>query len=362
MPFNFLSGGGTMGRAIRAFAWDESPLGRPEDWPPVLKTSVALILGSQFPQCLVWGPELTTLYNDAFRPILGAKPEALGRPFSEVWAEVWPEIGPLVETAFAGEATFIEDHHLIVDRSGRPEDAWFTFCYSPVRDEDGNVLGMLDTVVETTGKVQAEQQARLLNHELAHRMKNMLAVVQAIANQIGRSGLSAEEAQLSFGRRLAALGRAHDLLTQDEWSTAPIGEIVEQALGPHVGEGRGVTISGPPVALAGRQALSLALAVHELATNAVKYGALSNGDGHIDIAWESGDPGADGSFVFRWTESGGPPAAPPGRNGFGTRLITRILPADFGGTVELDYAPTGLRCALHAPMRAIDPERADANG
>jgi hypothetical protein len=125
-----------------------------------------MMLASRFPIYLVWGPRLITIYNDAFRPLLGAKPEALGRPFSEVWSEAWEEIGPIAERAFAGEATFIEDFPLTVERNGYPEEAFFTFCYSPVRDEVGRVAGFLDTVVETTAKVLAErQQAFLLRLE-----------------------------------------------------------------------------------------------------------------------------------------------------------------------------------------------------
>jgi PAS domain S-box-containing protein len=152
----FLTGGGAMGRLVRAHDWVATPLGSPDHWPPSLRTAVGMVLNSRFPAALVWGQSLVTIYNDAFRPILGQKPEALGRSFAEVWSEAWAEIGPIAKRAFQGEATYIEDFPLTVERNGYPEQAYFTFCYSPVRDEAGRVVGFLDTVIETTRRIRAE--------------------------------------------------------------------------------------------------------------------------------------------------------------------------------------------------------------
>jgi GAF domain/PAS fold len=153
----FLAGGGEMGAMMRRHDWAATPLGSPERWPTSLRTAVSMVIGSRFPACLVWGPELVMLYNDAFRPILGGKPKALGRPFGEVWSEAWDKLGHFAEAALAGEAVFIENFPLVVERNGYPEQAYFTFCYSPVRDETGRIAGFLDTVIETTGQVRAEQ-------------------------------------------------------------------------------------------------------------------------------------------------------------------------------------------------------------
>ena len=175
--------GERMARKVENFDWRSTPLGPIEHWPAELKTLARHVLESQFPKAIAWGPELTTIYNDAFRPILGEKPEALGRPFSHVWSEVWADIGPIAERALAGEATFIEDHPLIINRSGEPEKAWFTFCYSPVRLADGSIRGMLDTVIETTATVRAREDLVLINKELGHRLKNTLALVHSITLQ-----------------------------------------------------------------------------------------------------------------------------------------------------------------------------------
>ncbi|MBK5001900.1 response regulator [Pseudomonas sp. S31] len=160
----WLDGGGAMAERIRNHDWAATPLGPLEQWPDVLKTTVALCMGSHFPQAVMWGPDLLTLHNDAFAPILGNKPLALGRPFSEIWQEAWNEIRSIAERALAGEAVFIQDFPLTIDRNGAPERAYFTFCYSPIRDQDGNVLGLIDTVTETTASVLANQRLSFLDN------------------------------------------------------------------------------------------------------------------------------------------------------------------------------------------------------
>ncbi|MFF5865619.1 ATP-binding protein [Pseudomonas sp. NPDC012596] len=160
----WLDGGGLMAERIRHHDWSSTPLGPLEAWPGVLKTTVALCLGSRFPQAVLWGDQLITLYNDAFVQILGSKPLALGRPFSEVWQEAWSEISAMADRAMAGEAVYIENFPLVIDRNGGPERAYFTFCYSPIRGEDGSVLGMLDTVTETTTNVVNSQRLSFLDN------------------------------------------------------------------------------------------------------------------------------------------------------------------------------------------------------
>src|SRR5690606_456202 len=140
-------------------------------------TALSMMLLSSFPKAIAWGRELIVFHNDAFEPILGEKAPAIGRRFCDVWAEVWPELRPMVEKAFAGEATFIENFKLTLDRHGYPEEAYFTFCYSPIRAENGEVGGMMDTVIETTGTVRAQQQLAVTNAELSHRMRNVVTMV-----------------------------------------------------------------------------------------------------------------------------------------------------------------------------------------
>jgi PAS domain S-box-containing protein len=153
---SFLSGGGEMGALMRAHDWSSSPLGPTEYWPQSLRSVVSLMLTSKFPMFIAWGPQLAFLYNDGYRPIFGAKhPHALGLPFREVWSEIWPDLEPLVTKALAGEATFHEDLHLVMERNGFPEDTWYTFSYSPVRDETGGIAGMFCACTETTQEVKS---------------------------------------------------------------------------------------------------------------------------------------------------------------------------------------------------------------
>ncbi|MGU3540803.1 ATP-binding protein [Methylobacterium sp. A54F] len=160
---DWLQNDGEMATRIRAHDWAATPLGPMAAWPDVLRTTVALMLGSRFPKAIVWGPELITLHNDAFLPILGGKPPALGRPFDAVWHEAWDDIRPIVEAAFAGTPTFIEDFPLVITRGDDPEQVYFTFCYSPIRDPQGRVVGMLDTVTETTATVVANRRLAFLD-------------------------------------------------------------------------------------------------------------------------------------------------------------------------------------------------------
>lgn len=343
----FLKGGGRQGAAIGSHDWSHSPLGPIAHWPEVLKISVAMMLASRFPMCLAWGPDLVTLHNDAYAPILGDKPPALGLPFSSVWAEAWPVIGPIAAGALSGEATFIEDFPLEIERCGAPERAYFTFCYSPVRDHDGHVLGMLDTVMETTARVEAEKRAELLNAELSHRIGNLLTIVGAIADRTVRSAASLPDARRALSTRLAAMGRAQSVLTKAGRREALVANVVKETLTAHIGLDR-FTIAGPAVCLDEQQTLALALAVNELASNAVKYGALSTAQGRVTCRWRAANPETGGHFLFEWIEESGPQVQPPERRGFGSYLIENHVAAAFRGESRLDFAAAGLRYSLSA--------------
>ena len=332
---------GAVARKVREFDWGATPLGPSRDWPPELKTVVRQILESRFPAAIVWGPAYTTVYNDAFLPILGDKPEALGRSFADIWAEAWHEIGPIAERAYAGEATYISDFPLVIDRYGKPEQAWFTFCYSPLRLSDGTVAGMIDTVVETTNTMRARADLDVVNKELGHRLKNTLALVQAFAEQT-LVKVTEREAVNAFRDRLRALGHAHDVLLRHSWAAASLDTVVRETLAPLDGLQQ-IAIEGPDIAIASRAALSLSLILHELATNATKYGALSVPDGCIALAWGI----EEGVFRLRWREAGGPPVEAPTHLGFGSRLIRRGIAVS--GKVDCRYLPEGFEAELSAP-------------
>jgi signal transduction histidine kinase len=169
-PEGWLAGGGEMGALMRSTNWSATPLGPIEQWPKSLKTMLGVMLGSRFPMLLWWGPDLLHLYNDAYRPILRDKhPASLAAPAAEVWAEVWEVAGPMARGVLAGSpATWTEDLQLFVNSAGMAEETYFTFSYSPVPGDDGKVGGVLNTVQETTAKVQGERQIRML-HDLVAR-------------------------------------------------------------------------------------------------------------------------------------------------------------------------------------------------
>lgn len=151
---------GGMSEAVRQFDWSKTSLGPMHRWPASLRIAVDLLLASKFPGCLVWGRDMVSIHNDAFVPILGTKPEPLGRGFHEVWSDVWDGVGALAFRALQGEAVFQENLPLVTSRNGVLEQVYFTFSYSPVRDENGDVVGFLDTVLETTSNVESERQWR----------------------------------------------------------------------------------------------------------------------------------------------------------------------------------------------------------
>jgi len=154
----FLQDGGELGAMMRAHDWSTSPLGYPHTWPPALRTAVGMMIHSEFPMFVAWGPALCFLYNDAYMQILGRKhPAALGMRFHAIWSEIWPDIHPLVQRALAGKSTYNENLPLLMDRYGYDEQTWFTFAYSPLHDENGEVQGIYCTCVETTNQVLAEK-------------------------------------------------------------------------------------------------------------------------------------------------------------------------------------------------------------
>lgn len=338
----FPYGHSIMAKAVRAFDWRSNPLGPIDQWPASLKTVVGLMLESEFPKALVWGPELVTLHNDAFLKILGHKPPALGRPFSEIWSEVWSKIGPIAERAFAGEATYIADFPLVIDRSGVEEQAYFTFCYSPVRDETGTVVGMMDTVIETTATVVNKQTDTVLRRELIHRVKNIIAVTASVVNSSLRSSVSLEDAQVSISHRINALGRAQGLMAEMQ-AEITVENVIRDTLEPLTEDWSRISLEGPHVALQAQHNMALSLALYELGTNALKYGALLGDAGRVAISWTI-DP--NGDFNFEWLEIGGPLVTPPSRKGFGSRLTSRIVPAYFSGKGHLEYRADGVRYVL----------------
>jgi PAS domain S-box-containing protein len=235
--------------------------------------------------------------------------------------------------------------------AGTPK--WWDVVVTAISNQDGSPEKLLAISRDITEQKEAEAQQELLNHELGHRLKNMLAMVQAIANQTLRRAGSLQEARVAFESRLIALGTAQDVLTGKQWESAEFGAIVRNALIAHGVESGRFEIAGPALQMSSRCSLALSLALHELATNATKYGALSVERGHVRIGWEMRN-GKDGLTVhFRWKESGGPPVIPPQKTGFGSVLIERSLAGYFRGTAQIDYPEDGVAFTLEGPVTTL---------
>ncbi|HYF54359.1 MAG TPA: PAS domain S-box protein [Salinarimonas sp.] len=251
-----------------------------------------------------------------------------------------------LQRAMRGES-IVEEEYDFVFSDGRVNT--LLSSAAPIRDGEGRVIGAVSVGLDISERKRSEEQRTLLIHELNHRVKNTLATVQAIAGQSLRAAASPEAARETFTARLVALAAAHDVLTRESWEGADLLDVVTAALEPHRAEGQGrFDLSGPPVRLTPAMALSIAMALHELATNAAKYGALSGEAGRVAVAWQV----EDDVLTLAWRESGGPLVERPSRRGFGTRLIERGLASELKGEVQLRYEPTGVVCLMTAPLTA----------
>ncbi|QXQ07457.1 PAS domain S-box protein [Sphingosinicellaceae bacterium] len=212
---------------------------------------------------------------------------------------------------------------------------------------------LVGTVRDISAEKAAEEHRQLLTNELQHRVKNTLGVVQGIVSQSLRTVATPAEARDAITSRLSTLAHAHDLLTQTSWTAAPISAVIEGAVLAHCSEVGRVVISGPEVKLNARAALALSMALHELFTNAVKYGSMSNETGIINLSWTIVDGEGGETFELRWQERGGPSVEPPTRAGFGTRLTGSSLAGDLGGKGVVEYHPDGVRWSLSTNLMAI---------
>jgi PAS domain S-box-containing protein len=236
----------------------------------------------------------------------------------------------------------------IEKRYVRPDGTvvWVHNSVTTIRDDDDAPLSTICVTIDVSDRRRAEDHQRLLINELNHRVKNMLAIVQGIAHQSFKGRQVPEAARRAFEGRLGALSAAHNILTGSNWEAASIHQIVEDSLAPHRTLPDRFVVEGPDLSLPPKTAVSLALAVHELATNAGKYGALSEAAGRVEIRWRA----EEGRLRLVWREHGGPPVSPPARRGFGTRMIERALAAELAGKVVIDFRGDGVVCTIDAPL------------
>lgn len=229
-----------------------------------------------------------------------------------------------------------------------PGARWHDLHIEPLRNEQGEVMGLTCAAVDVTERKEGEAHLRLLLRELTHRSKNLLAVIQAMARQTARHAGSIDSFLNQFGARLQALAASHDLLVRESWYGASLNELVRSQLAAYVDtEDSQVDIDGPNVALKPEAAQNLGLALHELAVNAAKFGALSIPTGRITIRW--GRQEGSGSIVLDWHEQLGPKVKPRRKRGFGSMVIERNLARALDAEVTMDFDVDGLRCHIVIP-------------
>ncbi len=307
----------------------------------------------------IWDLDLLagTIFGDAnFARLhsIDAAEAAAGAPMMQVFrnmdeadaADVRAQLAALIDGADS-----LHMEHRLIQQDGSVR--WVVAHGRLVRDAAGTPVRLPGALVDVTERRENEQRLRLLMEELAHRSKNTLAVVQSIASQTMRGDGAIAEARQALTARLQALAAAHDVLLQNSWTEAGLRSLVESTARLHASGPTGETrlvIDGPDVTLAPQAALSFAMVLHELGTNAVKYGALSTPAGHVEVRWSV----ADGAQLhFSWSEHDGPVVRTPSHQGFGSRLIQRSLAADLQASVDHTYPPEGVVLTLRAPLSAL---------
>ena len=271
-----------------------------------------------------------------------------GRRREEMIGNIYPEIFPQIvgSEAFNAHLKVMEERQPFHFEAISPIlNHWIDVHIYPTADG-----GLSVYFRDITHRKKAEEHQRVLIHELNHRVKNTLATVQSIASQTLRNACTMHEAKEALESRLFALSRAHDVLTRENWDAANLHEIVSQAVEPYRSYGARIQFAGPTVRIPPRMALALAMAFQELATNAVKYGALYNEHGQVGIRWILDTSSEPPCLKLRWEETGGLPVRTPERRGFGTRLIERSLAHDLNGTAEIRFPATGVVCEISAPV------------
>jgi two-component sensor histidine kinase len=221
------------------------------------------------------------------------------------------------------------------------------------RGPDGKAHLVDNMVMDVTDRKRAEEQVQLLMRETAHRSKNLLAVVSAIAGQIGRRSATIDDFQDKFSLRLRALAASQDLLVRGQWDGAKLDQLIREQLAAFAELGVGFDMTGPTVTISASLTQTLGLALHELATNAAKYGAWSKPGGTVDIRWHISEQ-TGGKLHLSWMERGGPPVRAPARKGFGHIVFEQMVAASADGDVSIEYQPAGLRWSLSIPLRPSD--------
>jgi PAS domain S-box-containing protein len=295
--------------------------------------------------------------NDCYLAMTGRTSAALiGRFVFDAFPEAEDRVAVIraaFEQALAGETTSLERNVFAIERAdGVVEDVWWDCEQRPVRAGDGAVIGVLQHAKNVSGDVAAERMREAITTEYDHRVRNLLSKVSAIARQSARSTDSLQQFIDDFDPRIMSMARAHQLLVEGSWEWVAVADLVNGELAPYrtpqPDAREGIAVAGPPVLLSSRVARALGMALHELATNAVKHGALSQAGGRLAVTWHVDQ--ATGTLHLCWRESGMSGLEKPRAAGFGSTIIDNILPSEVGGSVNRNFTGQGLVCSITIPV------------
>jgi PAS domain S-box-containing protein len=291
-----------------------------------------------------------TSWNPGAERLFGySSADILGQSFSRLLAAEDRDAGVMMkELASVLAGTGLRDERWLVRKDG--SRFWAQSITEPVRDESGRLRGAVKVTRDETERKHSEERRLLLMAELNHRVKNTLATVQSLASQTLRGSTDPGQFVENFKSRIQALSRAHSLLTRSSWESADVTDLVRDQLTMD-GDIERVTVDGPAARLTPQSAVALSLVLHELGTNARKYGALRNPTGQLGVHWRIGT--TEPMLHIDWDESGGPPVVEPQKRGFGTTLIEKSL-GGIGGSARLQFNPGGLQCAILIPLLPMD--------
>jgi len=257
-----------------------------------------------------------------------------------------------IQRALAGEQNQLEKEVFSVPvedgEPGEMREVYWNVTNSPIYDDEGNLKFCLHHALDVSAQVEAERHTAVISAELDHRVKNLLAVITAIGRRTAMSSHSMEDFTERFSARIDAISRTHGLLSEGDWDGTTMEALLSNEIAPYRDERHArITIEGPRVLLNAREAQSMSMTFHELATNAAKYGALSIENGALEIVWTGRSN--DGSFNVSWRESGLEGLSPPEKTGFGSMVIEQFTKSQLGATIERHFEPTGLVCEIEVP-------------
>jgi PAS domain S-box-containing protein len=291
--------------------------------------------------------------SEGYAAIHGFPESTVEKARSECLADVHPDdIGPVTQLrseAFRGRRREYSVEYRII--RARNEVRWVeTRCFISY-DGEGRPHRVVGVSIDITERKRVEEQQRTLVAELDHRVKNVLATVNAVAAHTMDTSGSMDHFVAALDSRIRSMASTHELLSGLRWQGIPVGELLRRELAPYASNNN-TSIEGPEVLLSAEAAQTIALVLHELTTNAAKYGALSMREGRVGVHWHYASNGqAPGQLAIEWLETGGPPVEAPSNSSYGTSVITELVPYELGGTADLVFSAEGVRCRLEIPAK-----------